>query len=144
MVLAEVAVAAGQRDVLRVRRDALLAEVVVFGAAAFEAGPGDDEAVVLLDGFAGDEFLDGGEDLYDAREERAPVHVIEAGRELERAGEVLHDFDVGGGNQLGQQLEVGEDEVAELVGLLLVEGVALDGGHHRAEDFRPEDVGEGV
>ncbi|PAW76124.1 MAG: hypothetical protein B9S33_21155 [Pedosphaera sp. Tous-C6FEB] len=100
--------------------------------------------MVLLAGLASDELLDDGEDLDDARQKGAAVHVVEARRELERAGEVLDDFNVGGGDELGQELVVGEDEITELVGLLLVEDVALNRGDHGAEHFGSEDVSEGV
>ena len=144
VVLAKVAVTAGQSDVLGVGRDAFLDEVLVFEAAAVETFPGNNQRVILLGLFTGDQFLHHGEHFHNARQQGAPVHVIEAGRKLQCSGEILYHLDVSGVDELGQQFRVGEDEIAELVGLLFVEDVALDGADHGAEDFRSEDVGEGV
>ena len=78
------------------------------------------------------------------RQQRALVHVVKHGRELQRAGQVLDDLDVGGGGEFAEQFLVFQDEIAQAVGALLVELVAFHGGEHGAEDFRPEDVGKGV
>ena len=66
------------------------------------------------------------------------------GRELQRAGEVLDDLEVGGADEFDEQFLVVEDEIAQPVGAALVELVALHRGEHGAEDLRAEDVGEGV
>ncbi len=78
------------------------------------------------------------------REERALVHVVEHGRKLQRAREILDDFDVGGRGQFGQQFLVVEDEFAQAVGAFFVELIAFHRGEHRAEHLRAENVGEGI
>ena len=80
----------------------------------------------------------------EARQKRALAHVIEHGRELQRAGQVLDHLDVGGGGQFIDQLLVLQDKVAQPVGAFLIELVPLHGSEHGAENFRPEDVGEGI
>ena len=50
--------------------------------------------VSCLVSLAADERLDGGIALDDARQERALVHVVEHGRELQGAGQILDDFQI--------------------------------------------------
>ena len=78
------------------------------------------------------------------RQQRTLVHVVEHGRKLQRAREVLDDLDVGGRGQFGEQFVVVEDEFAQAVGAFLVELVAFHRREHGAENFRAENVGEGV
>jgi hypothetical protein len=80
----------------------------------------------------------------EAREERTLVHVVEHGRELQRAGQILDDFDVGGRGQFAEQLLVFQNEIAQAVRAFFVELVALHRREHRAENFRAEDVHEGI
>ena len=63
---------------------------------------------------------------------------------MQRAGEVLDHFQIGRLDQFHDQFLVVEDEVAQLVGFLLVELVALHRGEHGAKHFRPEYVGKGI
>jgi len=67
---------------------------------------------------AGDEGLDCGVTFHDAREQGALVHVVKAGGKLQGAREVLDDFEIGGANQLDEQILVVEDEIAEAIGAL--------------------------
>ena len=78
VVFAQVAVAAGDGDFLRVGRDLLLHQLVVFVLAPFQAFPGDEQGGFLLGLLAGDQRLDGRVALDDARQQRALVHVVEA------------------------------------------------------------------
>ena len=80
----------------------------------------------------------------EAREERTLVHVVEHGRKLQRARQILDDLDVGGRGQFVEQLVVFQNKIAQTVRAFFVELVALHRGEHRAENFRAEDVGEGV
>ena len=66
------------------------------------------------------------------------------GRKLQRARQVLDDFQVGGADQFDEQFLVVQDEIAQAVGAFFVELVAFHGAEHGAENFRPEDVGKGI
>ena len=57
VVLAQIAVAAGDGDFLGVGRNFLVHQFVVFGLAAFEAFPGNDERGILLALLAGNQRL---------------------------------------------------------------------------------------
>src|SRR5450631_1068314 len=84
MVFAQVAIAAGDGDLLGVRGDLLLHEFLVFEPAAFQAFPRDLNGAVLLGLFAADERLHGGMFFDEPREQRPLVHVVEHRRELQR------------------------------------------------------------
>ena len=144
MVLAQVAVAAGQRDFLRIGGDFLFHQLAVFVLAPLQALPGHQQGGLLLRLVARNQHLDRRVALHDAGQQRALVHVIERRRELQGAREVFDDFEVGRADEFHQQLLVVEDKVAQPVGAPFVELVALHRGQHRAEDFRPEDVRERV
>ena len=144
VVFAQVAVAAGDGDFLRVGRDFFLHKVLILDAAAFEAVPRDKQRAFLLGLLAGDERLDGRMRLDEPREQRALVHVVEHGRKLQGARQILDDLDVGGRGQFAEQFLVVEDEFAQAVGAFLVELVALHRREHGAENFRAEDVHEGI
>jgi len=97
---------------------------------------------ILLGLLAGDERLHGGVRLDEPREERTFVHVVEHGRELQRAGQVFNDFDVGARGEFADQFQIFQDKIAQTVRALLVELVAFHRGEHGAENFRAEDVHE--
>ena len=99
---------------------------------------------VLLGLLAGDERLDGGMRLDKPREQRTLVHVVEHGRKLQGARQILDDLDVGGRGQFAEQFLVIQNEFAQAVRAFLVELVALHRREHGAENFRAEDVGKGV
>ena len=142
VILAEVAVAAGQSDVLDVGRYALGDEILVLLLTALKARPTDQEDMVLLLVVAGDHLLDRRVGLDDTGEKGPLVHVVEAGRELQTASQIADDIDVRRLDQLRQELDIVENEVAETIGSLLVESIPLHGRQHRAENLRPENIGE--
>jgi hypothetical protein len=142
VVLAEVAVAAGDGDVARVGGDLLLDELVVLLAAPLEALPGNDEGIVLARVFAGNEGLGGGKMLHDPGQQGPLVHVVETGRELQGPGEVFDDLDVRGLDEFDQEFLVVHDVVVEAAVLLLVELVPFDGAEHRPEHLGAENIGE--
>ena len=93
---------------------------------------------------AGNHGLNRGELLDDAAQQRALVHVVKAIGRLQRAHQVLNQLDVRGADQVGDQFLVAENQIAQLAGFAILKPVILDGGHHRAEHFRAEDIGEAV
>ena len=95
VVFAQVAVAAGDGDFLRVGRDLLVHQFAVFVLAPLQALPGNDQRRVLLGLLAADQRLDRRMALDDAGQQRPLVHVVEHRRKLQRAGQVLDDFEVG-------------------------------------------------
>ncbi len=95
VVFPQVAVTTGDGNFLGIGRDLFLDQLSVFVLAFLQAFPGDDEGSVLLALFAGDEGLDGRITLDDPGQQGAFVHVIEAGGELQGAGQVLDDLEVG-------------------------------------------------
>ena len=78
VVLAQIAVASGDGDFLRVGRDLLLDQFHVLEFSPLKAGPGNNEGVVFLGLFAGNHLLNGRERLDDATQQRAFVHVVKA------------------------------------------------------------------
>ena len=140
VVFAQVAVAAGDGDLLGVRGNLLLHEFLIFEAAAFQAFPGNLNRAVLLGLFAADERLHGGMFFDEAREQRTLVHVVKHRRKLQRAGQILDDFDVGARGQFVKQFLVFQNKIAQAVRAFFVELVAFHRGEHGAENFRAEDV----
>ena len=144
VVFAEVAVAAGDGDFLGVGGDFFLDEFGIFVLPAFEAFPRDDEIAFLLRLLTGDEGLDGRVTFHDAREQGALVHVVKAGGKLQGAREVLDDFEIGGANQLDEQILVVEDEIAEAIGAFFIELITFHGAEHGAKDLGAENIREGI
>ena len=141
VIFAQIAVAARDGDFLRVGRDFFLHQILILDAAAFETFPRDEQAV-LLGLLAGDERLHGRMRFDEPREQRTLVHVVKNRRKLQRARQILDDFDVRGRGQFADQLLVFQNEIAQTVRAFFVELVAFHRGEHRAENFRAEDVHE--
>ena len=136
-ILAKVAVAAGDLDVLPVLRDLLRHEVVVFLLADFEAFPRDDELVLLVIlTLAGDEHFHLGVSADDAAEQRALVQLLE----MRRADELAHHFAqllVGGdGKQVNDEILIVREHVLQAAVALFLELVALHRGEDRTEHAR--------
>ncbi len=144
MIFAEVAIAAGGGDFLGVGGNFFLHQFLVFGLAAFEALPRNQNGTVLFGLFAADERLDGRMTFNEPGEERTLVHVVEHRRQLQGAGEVFDDFDVGRRGQLGEQFVVVQDEFAQAVRAFFVELIAFHRGEHGAKDLRTENVSIGI
>ena len=141
-VLAQVAVLAGRGDRLGVLGDLLGDDGLVLLALALEAVAGDEELLLLGLGVGGDQRLDVREDLDEAGEERLLGQLLEALVQEEGVREVAGRLGVGGREQVGDQLGVVAQDVAErdAAGAGGLEGLVVD----REEDGAQEPRGDQV
>jgi hypothetical protein len=135
-------VLAGRGDRLRVLGDLLGDDGLVLLALALEALPGDEELLLLALGVRGDERLDVREDLDEAGEERLLRQLLEALVEEEGVGEVARGLGIGRRKEVGDQLGVVAQDVAEgdPAGARGLEGLVVD----REEDGAQEPRGDQV
>jgi hypothetical protein len=117
-------------------------DVLVFGALPLVAVAGDEELLVARLGIAGDEGLEGGEQLDEAGEQRLLGELLEALVEEQGVGEVAGRLGVGGGEEVGNEVGIvaeglGQRDAAGAGGL---EGLVVDGEEDGAEEARGDEL----
>ena len=123
VVLAQVAVAARDGDVLGVLRNLVAVEVFQFRLAPLEAGPGDDELGLLRRTLVGadDHRLHVRVKLDDRGEQRALVELLEHRAEQDRPHDVAHVAHRRVLQDRGDERLVAQDQLVELVPFLISE-----------------------
>ena len=140
-VLAEIALFLGDVDVAEVLRDFLGDEVVEFGFAFFEAGPGDDEVIgllVVLMG-TGDHALCVGVELDDAGHERALGEVFNRRGEQEFPHRVANDIAACSDEKVADEVAVVDEEVFEARGAFFGKEIGLEGAENGGEKLGVEE-----
>src|ERR1041385_5821154 len=115
VVLAQVPVTARYRNLLGVGRDLLFNQFVILILAALEALPGNNEVRFPLRLVAGDQRLNSRIAFDDSSQQRALVHVIERGGQLQSASKVLDYFKIRGANEFNEQFLIIEDIISEAI-----------------------------